>query len=152
MSVGSRHLHQIPGTPDSRGSSSSTMISMATTTTAAAAAPWPPLRKRDTRAALLVLREFLQGLLTGIEDSCYRIYTETEMTILFDETLFGHISGPPELLLTTPNDPEMDALPHSPHLPPSPPNDAAAEEDFLLRFSRTQSFSTFLQNTLQRAV
>jgi hypothetical protein len=115
-------------------------------------APWPPLRKRDTRAALLVLRDFVQGLLMGIEDSCYRIYTETEMTILFDETLFGHISGPAELLLITPNDPDTDALPHSPHLPVAPPNDAVAQDDFVLRFSRTQAFSNALMKSLQRAV
>ena len=105
-------------------------------------------QQRDVRGALLVLRDFILGLLTGIEDSCYRIYTETEMTILFDETLFGHISGPPELLLTTPNDPDTDALPHSPHLPPAPPNDAVALEGFVLRFSRTQAFSNVLMQSV----
>jgi hypothetical protein len=118
----------------------------------AAPAPWPPLRTRDTRAALLVLRDFVQGLLMGIEDSCYRIYTETEMTILFDETLFGHICGPAELLLITPNDPDTDSLPHSPHLPLAPPNDAVAQEGFVLRFSRTQAFSNALMKSLQRGV
>jgi len=73
------------------------------------------------------------------------------MTILFDETLFGHISGPAELLLITPNDPDTDALPHSPHLPLAPPNDAVAQEDFVLRFSRTQAFSNALMKSLQRA-
>jgi hypothetical protein len=116
----------------------------------AAPVPWPTLQKRDTRGALLVLRDFVQGLLIGIEDSCYRICTETEVTILFDETLFGHICGPAELLLITPNEPDTDALPHSPHLPLAPPNDATAQEDFVLRFCRTQAFSNALMKSLQR--
>lgn len=116
----------------------------------AAPGPWLALQMRDMRAALLVLRDFVEGLLMGIEDSCYCIYTETEMTILFDETLFGHICGPAELLLITPNEPDTDALPHSPHLPPAPPNDATAQEDFVLRFCRTQAFSNALMKGLQR--
>jgi len=109
-------------------------------------------QKRDVRAALHVLREFVQGLLMGIEDSCYRLCTETELTILFDETLFGHINGPAELLLITPNDPETDALPHSPHLPVAPAQTGAATESFILRFSRTQAFSNVLMKSLQRTV
>jgi hypothetical protein len=74
------------------------------------------------------------------------------MTILFDETLFGHICGPAELLLITPNDPDTDSLPHSPHLALAPPNDAVAQEGFVLRFSRTQAFSNALMKSLQGGV
>lgn len=106
-------------------------------------------RGPDIRGALLVLRDFIQDLLMGVEDSCVFIRTEAEVIILFDETLFGHISGPSELLVTTPHDAETDLLPHSPHLPPAPPNEP--QEGFVLRFSRTQAFSTALLQILDGA-
>ncbi len=115
------------------------------------AGPWAPLCRPDTRGALLVLRDFIQDLLMGVEDSCVFIRTETEVTILFDETLFGHISGPSELLVTTPHDAETDLLPYSPHLPPPPPASSAnnePQESFVLRFCRTQAFSTALVKIL----
>lgn len=139
---------------------------------------WPPVQRGpDVRAALLVLREFVQGLLMGMEgeslllcfaqrkdrsinilcnpchpahtDCCYRICNESEMTILFDEILFGHIIGPPELLVVTNSDTETDFLPHSPCLAAIPPaDDPSSLESFVLRFSRTQAFSTILTKGL----
>lgn len=112
----------------------------------------PQLCKPDVRAALLVLRAFIQDLLIGMEDACVLIRTETELTILFDETLFTHISGPPELLVTTPHDAETDLLPHSPHLPPPPvASTVAAQEGFVLRFCRTQAFSAALISSVFEA-
>lgn len=112
----------------------------------------PQLCKPDVRGALLVLRAFVQNLLIGVEDSCVFIRTETELTILFDETLFKHISGPPELMVTTLHDAETDLLPHSPHLPPPPvASTDAAQEGFVLRFCRTQAFSAALSSSVSEA-
>ena len=41
------------------------------------------------------------------------------MTVLFDETLFGHINGPPELLVTPYIESDVDFLP-CPGVPPAP--------------------------------
>lgn len=138
--------------PPTRTSSAQTSPLHVSPHAAAAAAPGPPLCKPDVRGALLVLRDFIQDLLIGVEDSCVFIRTETEVTFLFDETLFGHISGPPQLLVTTPHDAETDLLPCSPHLPPPPlvsPDEQ--QEGFVLRFCRTQAFSAALVKILAEA-
>jgi hypothetical protein len=85
-------------------------------------------------------------------DCCYRIPTETELTILFDETLFGYVNGPPELLVTS-HDPDLDSVDFTPQLqgaaPLTPGVGAGPVEGFVLRFSRTQHFSQNLVRTFQ---
>jgi hypothetical protein len=53
------------------------------------------------------------------------------MTILFDETLFGHINGPSELLVSSPADPDSDMVHHTPAIPAAPED--SSTESFVLR-------------------